>query len=593
MKQIFKVLRFASNLWPYYFIITVTSVLLALSNQIVPFVIKDATDLVVASLNGKTADFGLAIWLALAFLASDVSVTLLSNWGGYYGDIMAAKLKKQLGSRYYTHLMELPQSYYDTELTGKIINRLNRTISELTNFLNFFANNFFQMILTMVFTLVVVAHYSWEVAVMLFVVYPVFMWLTTITSKKWQEYEKGKNNQLDIAYGRFSETVSQIKVVKSFIQERRELSIFGVRLDETIAITRKQSKLWHSMDIYRRLLLNLFFFVIIGYIFWQTTAGRFTVGEMLLLIQFSQLMRLPLFSMSFIVDQTQRAIAGSKDYFEVMELKPQIADNPGAKELVVAQGKIEYKDVTFGYSKKESVLHDINFAVNKGQKMALVGESGEGKTTITNLLLRLYEPNKGAIFIDGIDIATVTQRSLRDNIAVVFQDPALFSGTIKENIAYAKPDATKAQIAAAAKAANADEFINKLPGKYESEIGERGIKLSGGQKQRIAIARAILKDAPILILDEATSSLDSKAEAQVQDALTRLMHGRTTLIIAHRLSTIAHVDEIVTVRGGAVDEIGTPAKLSKTGGIYAQLLDLQMGVTEAAKKKLKEFEISA
>jgi len=593
MKQIFKILRFAGNLWPYYLIITATSVLLALVNQTVPFIIKAATDLVVASLKGAPVDYTLIMWLAAGTFASDVAVTLLSNWGGYYGDIMAAKLKKQLGERYYKHLMSLPQSYYDTELTGKIINRLNRTISELTNFLNFFANNFFQMILTMVFTLIAVAYYSWEVAVMLFIIYPVFMWLTTVTSKRWQSYEKDKNAQFDMAYGRFAETVSQVKVVKSFIQERRELSLFGVKLNQTIAITRKQSKLWHSMDIWRRLILNAFFFVIIGYIFWQTMAGRFTVGEMLLLIQFSQLMRLPLFSMSFIVDQTQRAVAGSKDYFEVMELTPQIADMAGAHALVVTKGEIDYNDVSFGYNKGEPVLRNITFSVKKGQKVALVGESGEGKTTITNLLLRLYEPNEGAITIDGVDIATVTQQSLRSNIAVVFQDPALFSGTIKENIAYANADATDAEIMAAAKAANANEFIEKLPQKYDAEIGERGIKLSGGQKQRIAIARALLKDAPILILDEATSSLDSKAEAQVQDALARLMEGRTTLIIAHRLSTIAHVDEIVTIRGGAVDEIGTPAKLAKTGGIYAQLLDLQLGVTEAAKKKLKDFEISA
>jgi ATP-binding cassette subfamily B protein len=205
----------------------------------------------------------------------------------------------------------------------------------------------------------------------------------------------------------------------------------------------------------------------------------------------------------------------------------------------------------------------------------------------------LYEPNKGAIFVDDVDIATVTQHSLRDNIAVVFQEPALFSGTIRENIAYAKPNASQKQIIAAAKAANADGFIRKLTNGYDAEIGERGIKLSGGQKQRLAIARALLKDAPILILDEATSSLDSKAEAQVQEALETLMKGRTTLIIAHRLSTIAHVDKIVTIRRGKVDEIGSPAELAKTGGIYAELLNLQLGATESAKKKLKEFDIAA
>jgi ATP-binding cassette subfamily B protein len=208
-------------------------------------------------------------------------------------------------------------------------------------------------------------------------------------------------------------------------------------------------------------------------------------------------------------------------------------------------------------------------------------------------LLRQYEPQAGRILIDGQDIGEVTQASLRHNIGIVFQEPALFSGTIRENISYGKPHASEAEIELAAKAANAHEFIGKFDKKYDTEIGERGLKLSGGQKQRIAIARALLKDAPILILDEATSSLDSKSESMVQEALERLMKGRTTLIIAHRLSTIQHVDKFVTLPGGKVSEVGTPRSLARSDGIYAQLLKLQQGASESSKKKLKEFEMSA
>ncbi len=592
MKQLWKILRFSGNLWPYYVTVTVFSVLLAIANQVSPLIIKAVADLVTGVIQGHAPNYGLGVLLALGFLASDVAVTIFSNIGGYYGDIMAAKLRKQLSSRYYKHLMTLPQSYYDQELTGTIINRLNRTIAELTNFLNFFANNFFQMILTMILTLVIVAFYSWEVAIALFVVYPIFLWLTAITSKGWQEQEQKKNKRIDLASGRFAEAVGQIRVVKSFIQEQRELDYFDHHYEETVGITRVQSSHWHKMDVVRRLVLNLLFFAITGFVFWQTLLGRFTLGEMFLLVQYANLMRLPLFSMSFFVDQTQRAIAGSRDYFSVMEIQPSITDKPNATDLAVKRGGIEYKDVHFSYDQKEKVLTDITFTVQPGKKVALVGESGEGKSTITSLLLRLYEPDKGAIFVDGVDIATVTQRSLRECIAVVFQDPALFSGTIRENIAYATPDVTESQIIAAAKAANAHDFITKLNDGYDTQIGERGVKLSGGQKQRLAIARALLKDAPILILDEATSSLDSKAEAQVQEALEALMKGRTTVIIAHRLSTIAGVDEIVTIKGGRVDETGSPAKLAKTGGIYSQLLQLQMGATKAAQKKLKEFDIA-
>jgi ATP-binding cassette subfamily B protein len=301
----------------------------------------------------------------------------------------------------------------------------------------------------------------------------------------------------------------------------------------------------------------------------------------------------PIFSLSFIVDQYQRAITGSRDFVDVMETAPAITDRPQAKELDVSKGEVSFNDVSFSYDGEAPVLKSISFTIRSGKKLALVGESGEGKTTISNLLMRLYEPTSGTITIDGTDITAATQASLRKNIATVFQDPALFSGTIKENIAYGRPGASEEEIVQAAKAANADEFIAKLQNGYDSVVGERGIKLSGGQKQRIAIARAILKDAPILILDEATSSLDTRSEHLVQAALERLMSGRTTLIIAHRLSTIAHVDTIVTLKGGRVDETGSPAALAKTGGIYAQLLDLQAGTVARAEEKLKDFELKA
>lgn len=593
MQPLIKTLRYGHNLWPYYAGVTLFSVLMALTAIAIPFIIKEATDLMTAVVRGEPADYTLALILAIALFGTDVANTLFSNWGGYYGDVMSAKLKKQLSERYYEHLLSLPQSYYDSELTGTIINRLNRTIFEVTNFLNIFANNFFQMFLTLFLVLGIVLFYSWEIALLLFVIYPIFLWLTALTSKKWQVYQDEKNLETDIASGRFAEVVSQIKVVKSFIQEKLELSHFEKRYQTTIDITYKQSTYWHNMDIGRRLVLNIIFFAIFAFIFWQTLTQRFSIGEMFLLILLVNMVRMPIFSMSFIVDNTQKAIAGCRDYFYVMDLQPAIADKPSASTLHVQRGEIAYNNVSFAYNKGRQILHNINVTITPGSKLALVGESGEGKTTLTNLLLRLYEPTSGKILIDNTDVSSVTQRSLRENIAVVFQDPALFSGTLYENIAYAKPDASKKEVIAAARAAHAHEFIKKLEDGYQTQIGERGLKLSGGQKQRIAIARALLKDAPILILDEATSSLDSRAEHLVQDALDTLMKGRTTLIIAHRLSTIAHVDTIVTLKGGKVDEIGSPAELAKTNGIYAELLHLQMGTSDAAKKKLKDFEIAA
>lgn len=591
MKQLLKVIGYARNLWPYYVGIVIFSVLMSITALWTPFLIKDATDLIVSSLKAGHADVQGALLVAVWLFVADVANTLFTNWGGYLGDMMSAKLKKQLSERYYTHLLKLPQSYYDKELTGTIINRLNRTIFEVTNFANMFANNFFQMFLTMLLTLVIVAFYSLELAGLLFVLYPIFLWLTAKTSTKWQKWQDAKNLETDVASGRFAEVIAQIRVVKSFVQELFEFRHFERRFQETVDITGKQSRYWHNMDIARRFVLNVVFFAIFAYLFVRTAQGRFTIGEMVLLIQLVNMMRFPIFNMSFIVDNTQKAIAGSKDYFRVMEMHPDIADKAHAGELAVTDGVVRYDGVTFGYYDDETVLHNVTFEIGAGEKVALVGQSGEGKTTIANLLMRLYKLKKGSITIDGTDISSVRQTSLRENIASVFQEPALFSGTIRENIAYAKPHATETEVIAAAKAANAYDFINKLGDGFETEIGERGLKLSGGQKQRIAIARAILKDAPILILDEATSSLDTKAERQVQEALGRLMKGRTTLIIAHRLSTIAHVDKIVTLRDGRIDEIGTPAELAETDGIYAELLKLQEADTALTKRRLKDFEI--
>ncbi len=592
MNDLIKILRYARDLWPYYVGIVVMSILMSLTALAAPFIIKLATDLIVGSIQTGNADVSGALWLAVALFGVDVANTFVTNYGGYLGDIMSIKLRAHLSERYYYHLLRLPQGYYDNELTGTIINRLNRTITEVTQFLNIFANNFFQMFLTMILTLVIVAIYSWELALLLFILYPIFMWLTAKTSKRWQKLQDRKNLQHDIASGRFNEVVSQIRVVKSFIQEHVEFRHFAKRYQKTVVLTKEQSNYWHKMDVIRRLVLNVVFFGVFAYLFVYTANGEFTIGEMVLLIQLVNMVRFPIFNMSFIVDNTQKAIAGSRDYFSVMETEPDIADARGAQKLKVAKGEVVYGGVSFGYGHEKEVLHDIAFTVKPGEKVALVGESGEGKTTLTSLLLRLYDVSAGEIKIDGTPIHTVTQTSLRQNIGVVFQEPALFSGTIRENIAYANPKASDRQVEAAAKAANAFEFVGKLDKGFDTQIGERGLKLSGGQKQRIAIARAILKDAPILILDEATSSLDSRAEKLVQEALNRLMKGRTTLIIAHRLSTIAHVDRIVTIRNGRIDEVGTPAELSKTDGIYAQLLELQMGSTEAAKKSLQKFEIT-
>ena len=516
---------------------------------------------------------------------------MLSNIGGYLGDQMAVRLQRILSHNYYQHLLSLPQNYFDMELSGKIINRLNRSITQISSFMQMWSNNFLQFIFSTVLSLAIIAYFSWPIAILLFSLYPIYILMTIKTSGKWQKYQSKVNFNLDIASGRFAEAIGQIKVVKSFIQERHELQFFSKYYDTIVGTVKPQSKLWHERDVQRRLVLNVIFLAVYILIFVQAVNGHFTPGQAVALILYSMQIRIPIFTISFLVENTQRAVADSKDYFEIMSLEPQITDVADAVPLRVKSGKIELDDVSFAYD-KTPVLNGISLQIQPDTKVALVGESGEGKTTITNLLLRLYEPQAGNILIDGQDINQVTQKSLRSQIGVVFQDPALFSGSIKENIAYGNPKASQKQLIAAAKAANADEFIKKLTDGYDTQIGERGLKLSGGQKQRIAIARALLKDAPILILDEATSSLDSKSEQMVQEALERLMKGRTTLIIAHRLSTIQSVDQIVTLSGGKIDEVGSPEQLATSGGIYDQLLKLQLRHTDAGKKRLQPYQLA-
>jgi ATP-binding cassette subfamily B protein len=592
MTDIWRIIRFTKTLWRYYLGISLFTILLAAMSQLVPLLTKGAIDEITKVTGGHHVNVQLvAIFAALIFV-TDLAQTLLGNMSGYLGDILSAKLQRFMSVRYYEHLISLPQHYFDTELSGKIINRMNRGISQIANYMQVVSNNFLQFLFSTIFSLAIVAYYSWQVALMLLTLYPVFIWLTTRSSSKWQGYQKTINEEQDIASGRFAEAIGQVRVVKSFLQERRELRFFTRHYDTAVKTTHPQSKYWHAQDVKRQLVLNLIFFGVFVYIFVQAARGAYSIGTMVLLIQYAMLIRIPIFTISFLVDQTQRAIANTKDYFEAMDVVPEIVDRGGATTLKVDRGEIVFDHVQFAYNHDTPVLRDISFTIPADSKAALVGESGEGKTTITNLLLRLYEVSSGTITIDGMQVSDVTQESLRANIGVVFQEPALFSGTIRENISYSNSRATKEQVIAAAKAANAHEFIEKLDKGYESEIGERGLRLSGGQKQRIAIARALLKDAPILILDEATSSLDSKSEHMVQEALEHLMKGRTTLIIAHRLSTIQNVDQIITLQNGKVNEVGSPEKLARSGGIYAQLLELQQKPTEATKKKLKEYGIA-
>ncbi len=592
MKSIVRILVFGKSLWRYYVAIAVLSILTAALELAPPLFIKIATDEIVKLGQQEPSRLAIVVWAIIGILVAGIIVTVLSNIAGYLGDVMASKLQKILSAGYFRHLLTLPQTYFNNEITGTIINRLNRSITNVSEFMKMVSNMLMSWLLTTVFTIVIIVFVSWQLGLIVFAIYPIFFYMTLKTSKKWMVYEKEKNFHTDVASGRFAEAVSQVKVVKSFMREATELRFFNRHLTSYIDQTYPQARVWHTQDIYRRLVLEVAFFAMFFYTIYQTYQGHFSIGEMVLLLQYIIGIRLPLTAMSFIVDQTQQAVAGSKDFFEAMELDPEEDDTHRNVHLRVTEGRIEFRNVSFRYNEGKDVLKNVSFAVEPRTKFAPVGESGGGKTTLTNLLMRLYTPQSGSIMIDGQDINLLSQKSVRENIGVVFQEAELFSGTIRENIAYGNPEAGEDEIVAAAQAANAHDFIAQFSDGYATEIGERGIKLSGGQRQRIAIARAVLKDAPILILDEATNALDSRSEALVQEALERLMFGRTTIVIAHRLSTIGGADQIITLRDGAVDEAGAPSELSTTGGVYAQLLALQDAGLDGRQFELEKYGIA-
>jgi ATP-binding cassette subfamily B protein len=613
MRSLVRLLSLARELWPYYLGIALAALATAATALLTPFIIKAATDEIVSQIEGHGGGVPALLWLAVALLLVELVSTVVSNLGGYLGDVMSVKLRAILSSRYYAKMLTLPQRYFDGQLTGTVINRLTRSITETSQFFQMFSNSFLPLLLTVLAVFFVTATYSWWLTLLLVVIYPVFMWLTALTSKHWQPLEREKNQHFDIAGGRFAEAIGQIRVVKSFTAELRELGVFNDRYVKTVDVTHGQSRYWHIMDSARRGAFALIFFAIYAIIFTSTASGAFTLGAMVLLIQLVAMAKQPVTMMSFLVDSSQRAIAGSKSYLEALDELPEPYAALGheaalsftrsaeteAPRAVRAPWRavddapaISFAHVSFSYDGVSDVLRDVTFSVALGERMAFVGESGGGKTTLVNLLLGLYRPDAGVVQVLGVDVTRLPLHQLRGEIGVVFQDAALFSGTIRENIAYGRPDATASEIEDAARRANAHEFVARLTEGYDSEIGERGIKLSGGQKQRVAVARALLKDAPILVLDEATSALDSKAERLVQAGLEELMADRTTFIIAHRLSTISSVDRIITLRDGRVDEIGSPDELARSGGIYAELLALQASATKADRKRLHAYDIT-
>ncbi len=588
MKNIVKIIKISRPLHPVAVLISILIVITSLLELATPIFSKFIVDEITNKTQDGSADtHKLIFWIGMAFVFSLISLVLTSVTNRL-GDHFAGRLRKFLTEKYYHKVLTLPQSYFDSELSGKIVNQLNRGISSIGDFANTSTNFLLPMFLQSVFTIAVLAKYNVPIAFFTFILFPIYTYLSYYSSKKWGESEVAKNQIEDKSRGRIQEVVMNMILVKSFNRQKSEYQFISNKLAESNQIYATQSKSFHIFDFLRGLSLNFILLLINIVVFLNTFQGKLTIGEMVLIIQLVAQARRPLFAMSFILSRIQSAESGSKEFFEVLNLESTDQLRNVKISERIKNPSLKFENVSFQYKKSEGVLQNVSFEILPLQRIALVGHSGAGKSTVVNLILKFYDPTRGSISLSGKDYKNLDSLWIRENISLVFQDNELFSSTIKENILYGKEKATDKEIIQALRLVNAYEFVKKFPHGINSEIGERGVRLSGGQKQRIQIARAILKNAPILILDEATSSLDAKSEKEVQMALENLMKDKLVIIIAHRFSTIQDVDHILVIDKGKIVDNGTPGELAKKEGLYRDLLNYQV---EGNKKLLQEFEI--
>lgn len=587
MKNIFKIIRISKPLHHLVAILAILILATSLLGLVAPILSKFIVDEIIDKIQNKGGDVQRLIILIIVAFGSNLLGLVITTISDRLGDHFAGRLRKFLTEKFYDKVLRLPQSYFDSEISGKIVNQLSRGIITIHGFLNTSTNFILPTFLQSIFTVAVLAYYNMPIAIFTFILFPIYLILSYYSTVRWGKEEVKKNKIEDYSRGRIQEVISNMSLVKSFNNEKQEYNLVSENLDESNKIYAKQSKTYHIFDFFRGLSLNIILFAINIIVFYSTFIGEISIGEMVLILQLVNQARLPLFAMSFILTEIQMAEAGSKEYFEILDLKAKEDYTKGIDFTKIVDPTITFKNVNFNYEKSKTVLQNISFKVDKNETVALVGHSGAGKTTIINLILKFYDPVSGNLYLKNKDYSDLDHKFIRNNIALVFQDNELFSSTVKENVAYGK-NSTDKEVINALKLANAYDFVMNLPKGIESEVGERGVRLSGGQKQRIQIARAILKNSPILILDEATSSLDAKSEKEVQDALKNLIKDKLVIIIAHRFSTIQNVDKIIVLDKGKIVDMGKTGELASRPGIYSDLLHYQV---EGNKKLLESFEL--
>lgn len=552
------------------------TIMAAAGNLYIPWIIKDMIDEVLADKNGTMLN-----WIAASIIAIFVVRGLFWYGQNYLMSYVGQSVIIDIRAAVFKKLQRLSVSFYDKNKTGTIMSYVTNDVNALQSAM---VENTIEMItegFILIGSVVAMIYLDWRLTLFTVCTFPVVLWFMEFFGKKIRKTGGRIQECTADITSVLQESVASARVIKSFVREDYEVDRFDVENRANFRANMKNAQLMATLTPVVELVAAIGVTMIIWYGGNNVINGTITAGSLVAFLTYAVNISNPIKRLTRVIGNIQKALAAAQRVFMIIDMPEEIAKSRDAKQLPEVSGKVEFQNVSFAYDDKGNVITDLSFSVKPGEVIAIVGPSGAGKSTIANLLPRFYDVNKGDIKIDGHSVREVTLDSLREQVGIVPQETMLFNGSVYNNILYGRLDATKEEIEAAAKAANAHDFIMQLTDGYETKLGDRGVNLSGGQRQRIAIARAILKNPRILILDEATSALDTESERVVQEALDRLMVGRTSFVIAHRLSTVKNADKILVLEKGNLVESGTHDELLALDGLYAHLYKIQYRNKEA------------